>query len=139
LIILDTNVISEPMKLRGDHAVQAWLDRQEAETLYITATSLSELLVGIELVPTGKRRANLARSLTRLLEKLFGPRILPFDRRAAIAYASVIGRTRAAGYTISVADAQIAAIAQVTGFTVATRDIDPFAAARTPIVNPWTD
>jgi predicted nucleic acid-binding protein len=84
LIILDTNVISEPMKLRGDPAVQAWLDRQEAETLYITATSLSELLVGIELVPTGKRRANLARSLTRLLEKLFGPRILPFDRRAAI-------------------------------------------------------
>ncbi len=127
------------MKLQGDPAVQAWLDRQEAETLYITATSLSELLVGIELVPAGKRRANLAASLTRLLERLFGPRLLPFDRPAAIAYASVIGRTRAAGYTISVADAQIAAIARVTGFIVATRDIDPFVAAKTPIVNPWTD
>lgn len=139
MIILDTNVISEPMKLRGDPAVQAWLDRQEAETLYITTTSLSELLVGIELVPAGKRRASLAASLTRLMERLFGPRILPFDQRAAIAYASVVGWTRAAGYTISVADAQIAAIALVTGFTVATRDIDPFAAAKIPIVNPWTD
>jgi predicted nucleic acid-binding protein len=139
LIILDTNVISEPMKPQGDPAVQAWLDRQESETLYITATSLSELLVGIELVPAGKRRANLAASLTRLLERLFGPRLLPFDRPAAIAYASVIGHTRAAGYTISVADAQIAAIARVTGFTVATRDIDPFVGAKTPIVNPWTD
>ena len=127
------------MKLRGDPAVQVWLDRQEAETLFLTATSLSELLVGIELVPAGKRRANLAGSLTRLMEKLFGTRILPFDQRAAIAYASVVGRTRAVGYTISVADAQIAAIALVTGFTVATRDIDPFAAAKIPIVNPWTD
>jgi hypothetical protein len=43
------------------------------------------------------------------------------------------------GYTISVADAQIAAIAQVTGFTIATRDITPFTAAKTPIVSAWTD
>jgi predicted nucleic acid-binding protein len=127
------------MKPQGDPAVRVWLDRQEAETLYVTATSLSELLAGIELVPTGRRRANLALLLARLMEKLFGPRILPFDGPAAVAYASVIGRTRAVGYTISVADAQIAAIAQVTGFTVATRDTPPFTAAKTPIVNPWTD
>jgi predicted nucleic acid-binding protein len=127
------------MRLQGDPAVQAWLDRQEAETLYITSINLSELLVGIELVPAGKRRANLTMPLTRLLERLFGPRILSFDLPAAIAYASVIGRTRTAGYTISVADAQIAAIALVTGFTVATRDTGPFAAAEIPIVNPWTD
>jgi hypothetical protein len=139
LIILDTNVISEPMKRQGDPAVRDWLDRQEAETLYVTATSLSELLTGIELVPAGRRRANLALSLSKLMDKLFGPRILAFDKPAAIAYASVVGRTRAAGFTISVADAQIAAIAQVTGFTVATRDTAPFSAAGTSIVNPWTD
>jgi predicted nucleic acid-binding protein len=139
LILLDTNVISEPMRPQGDPAVQAWLDRQEAETLYVTAINLAELLVGIELVPMGKRRANLTVSLTRLMERLFGPRVLAFDRPAAIAYATVVGRSRAVGYTISVADAQIAAIALVTGFTVATRDTDPFAAARIPIVNPWTD
>ena len=139
MIILDTNVISEPMRPQGDPAVQAWLDRQEAETLYVTAVSLSELLVGIELVPAGKRRANLAVSLARLLERLFGSRVLAFDQPAAIAYASVVTRTRAVGYTISVADAQIAAIALVTGFTVATRDTDPFAAARIPVVNPWID
>ena len=127
------------MRPQGDPAVQAWLDRQEAETLYVTAVSLSELLVGIELVPAGKRRANLAVSLARLLERLFGSRVLAFDQPAAIAYASAVARTRAVGYTISVADAQIAAIALVTGFTVATRDTDPFAAARIPVVNPWTD
>ena len=127
------------MRPQGDPAVQAWLDRQEAETLYVTTINLAELLVGTELVPMGKRRANLTVSLTRLIERLFGPRVLAFDRPAAIAYATVVGRSRAVGYTISAADAQIAAIALVTGFTVATRDTDPFAAARIPIVNPWTD
>ncbi|NYF78160.1 type II toxin-antitoxin system VapC family toxin [Granulicella arctica] len=139
MIILDTNVVSEPMRAQGGPAVQAWLDRQAAETLYLTATSLSELLVGIELIPTGKRREVLTASLNRLLERLFGPRILAFDKQAAVAYASVVERTRSSGYSISVADAQIAAIAEVSGFTVATRDTSPFEAAGTPIINPWTD
>ena len=59
MIILDTNVVSEPMKPNGDPAVRAWLDRQVAETLYLTATSLSELLVGVELPPEGKRKQGL--------------------------------------------------------------------------------
>jgi len=125
------------MRPQGDPAVQAWLDRQEAETLYVMVISLSELLVGIELVPTGRRRTNLTLSLTRLMDRLFSTRVLTFDRPAAIAYASVVARARAVGYAISVADAQIAAIAQVTGFTVATRDLDPFEAAGIPVVDPW--
>jgi hypothetical protein len=32
--------------------VQNWLDRQAAETLYLTATNLSELPFGIEILPT---------------------------------------------------------------------------------------
>lgn len=138
MIILDTNVISEPMKPQGNPAVQAWLDRQVAETLYLTTINLSELLVGIELIPPGKRRDGLSESLDRLLNRLFGSRILSFDPPAAAAYASVVKRTRVKGYSISVADAQIAAIAKISGFAVATRDREPFAAAGTPIIDPWT-
>ena len=50
MIILDTNVVSEPMRRNSDPAVAAWLDQQAAETLYLTATSLSELLGGIALL-----------------------------------------------------------------------------------------
>ena len=50
MIILDTNVVSEPMPRNSDPAVAAWLDQQAAETLYLTATSLSELLGGIALL-----------------------------------------------------------------------------------------
>ena len=46
-------------------------------------------------------------------------------------------QARAAGRSISMADGQIAAIAAVHGFTVATRDTAPFVAAGVPVVNPW--
>lgn len=137
MIILDTNVVSEPMKLNGNPVVRDWLDRQVAETLYLTATSLSELLVGIEILPDGKRKEILAVGLSELLVRLFGSRILPFDEQAAMAYAPLVGRARAAGCLVPAADGQIAAISAVHGFAVATRDVTPFAAAGVHVINPW--
>ncbi|MHB8346058.1 MAG: PIN domain-containing protein [Acidiferrobacterales bacterium] len=139
MIILDTNVVSEPMKPNGNPTVQTWLDQQAAETLYLTTTSLSELLVGIEMLPDGKRKEGLDVALSELVMRLFGSRILSFDQQAAMAYASLIGRARAGGCLISVADGQIAAIAAVHGFSVATRDIAPFVAAGVPVINPWEE
>ena len=137
MIILDTHVVSEPLRAHGNPAVQAWLDRQALDTLYLTATSLSELLVGVEILPEGRRRDGLADALTQLILRLFETRVLAFDQQAAMAYARVVGRARASGRHLSVADGQIAAIATVHGFTVATRDTAPFEAAGVPYVNPW--
>ena len=128
-----------PMKSSGNLAVQTWLDRQAAETLYLTATSLSELLVGIEILPDGKRKEGLDAALSELVVMLFGSRILPFDQQAAMAYAPLVRRARAGGHLISVADGQIAAIAAVHGFTIATRDTAPFVAAGVPVINPWEE
>jgi toxin FitB len=137
VIILDTNVVSEPMKADSDPGVQFWLDEQIAETLYLTSVSLSELLLGVDMLPEGKRKVGLAAGLNELLAALFGTRILPFDQRAATMYATRVSQARAIGRTISMADGQIAAIAAVHGFTVATRDTAPFLAAGVPVVNPW--
>lgn len=137
MIILDTNVVSEPMKPGGDPRVRDWLDEQIAETLYITSISISELLLGVELLPDGKRKEGLAVQLSDLLMTLFGDRVLSFDLDAATTYAARISKARAAGRAISLADGQIAAIAAVHGFTVATRDTAPFVAAGVPVVNPW--
>ena len=137
MIILDTNVVSEPMRRNANPAVQTWLDQQAAETLYLTSTSLSELLVGIEILPNSKRKKGLAAALSELLVMLFGGRILAFDQRAAMAYPPLIARGRSRGQIISVADGQIAAIASVHGFSVATRDTAPFVGAGIPVINPW--
>ena len=75
--------------------------------------------------------------MQELLERLFGARFLDFDREAAVAYAVLVSRAMAKGLAIPVADGQIAAIAAVHGFTVATRDTAPFLAAGVPVINPW--
>ena len=137
MIVLDTNVILEPLKARADPAVETWLNRQDAETLYLTAINLSELLVGIELLPGGRRKRGLSAAMEELLAKLFAERFLAFDRQAAAAYAFLVSRAMSRSCVIGVADGQIAAIAAVHGFTVATRDTAPFLAAGVPVVNPW--
>ena len=94
-------------------------------------------LAGIGLLPAGKRRRGLDTAVAELVLRLFGPRILPFDRQAATVYAKLVGRARAVGRAITVADGQIAAIAAVHGFAVATQDAMPFAAAGVPAIDPW--
>jgi len=134
MIVLDTNVISEPLNPLPDQAVIRWLDAQDPETLYLTANVLSEVLIGVALLPAGKRKLGMQQDMRALQTRLFGDRFLPFDREAAVAFALVGSRAAAKGYSISMADCQIAA---VHGFTVATRDTAPFLAAGVPIVNPW--
>jgi toxin FitB len=138
MIILDTNVISEPSKLRANFNVLAWFDRQAQSSLFLTAISLAELKAGIAFLPQGKRKENLQHILDGGLAKFVTP-ILPFDREAAVAYAEVAAHARSKRYTLPIADAQIAAIAKVHGFAVATRDVRPFQAAGVAVVNPWED
>jgi toxin FitB len=137
MILLDTNVVSEPMRQQPDPRVQTWLDAQAVETLYLSTVSLSELLLGIENLPTGKGRRALAASLSDQIVRLFGGRIIPFDIEAAETYTHVVTRVRRRGHAISVADGQIAAIATSRSLGVATRDSVPFQMAGLAVINPW--
>jgi predicted nucleic acid-binding protein len=137
MILLDTNVVSEPMKRSSDPRVVDWLDAQAIETLYLSTISLSELLLDIESLPGGKRRESLAAALAEQIADLFGDRIIPFDVPAARAYAKVVARARGQGHPISVADGQIAAIAAVHGLKIASRDEAPFRAAGLIVIDPW--
>ena len=137
MIVLDTCVLSEPLKASPNLQVLAWLDRQVAETLSTTAVTLAELLSGVARLPDGGRKRRLASDLEQTMQSLFGQRILPFDAGAAIAYAQIEALTRKNGQPLSVADQQIAAIAKSMRCAVATRDVDPFRAAGVAVINPW--
>ena len=137
MIILDTNVVSEPLKPAPEPKVLAWLDNQVPETLYLTSVNLAELLAGIETLPVGRRRTDLHRALTEQMMPLFEGRILPFDKKAAEAFARINAGTKALGNPISFADGMIAAIASVHGFILATRNENDFKAAGIGLINPW--
>jgi predicted nucleic acid-binding protein len=138
MILLDTNVISEPMKTFGDRKVLAWLDTQMIETLYISIINLAELRYGIAVLPIGKHRDLLHDRLKQRVLPLFAGRILPFDDPASQAYAALRSRARAAGKAIAPTDGYIAGIAVANGLAIATRDTSPFEAAGLRVINPWT-
>ena len=137
MILLDTNVISEPLRLSGDPAVLAWIDAQNLETLYMAAISLAELRFGIAALPTGRRKTTLHQQLERRVIPLFKGRILPFDAEASEAYAELRARARAKEKAIGTADGYIAATAAANGLAVATRDTAPFEAVGVEVINPW--
>ena len=136
MIVLDTNVLSEPLKTRPDLKVLAWLDAQAAETLYLSTISYAELRFGVLKMPDGKRRNDLAAQIDRALE-LFKDRILEFNVKAAEQLAQIGARCKKIGKPATAPDAYIAAIAAAHGFSVATRNVDHFRHTGVPVINPW--
>jgi predicted nucleic acid-binding protein len=137
MILLDTNVVSEPLRPTPDARVIEWIDAQPLETLYLSAITVAELRAGVALLPTGKRRSNLHGYLEKQVLPMFAGRVLPFDMACTNAYSELLAKVRAAGRGIETADAFIAAVAIANGFTVATRDTSPFQAAGLTVINPW--
>jgi toxin FitB len=139
MILLDTNVVSEPLRPAPDARVIAWIDAQALETLFLSAITVAELRAGVALLPAGKRRANLQESLETQVLPLFAGRVLPFDLACTQAYAQLIAKARTAGLAVASADGYIAAIAAANGLTVATRDTSAFETAGAKVINPWFD
>ncbi|HDR9586806.1 TPA: type II toxin-antitoxin system VapC family toxin [Burkholderia stabilis] len=137
MILVDTNVISEPLRREPSAAVIEWLDAQSVETLFLAAISLAEMRFGVAALPEGRRRDWLDQSIEQRVVPLFRGRILPFDDAASKSYASLRARARAAGNAIASADAWIAATAHANGLMVATRDVTPFKAAGLRVIDPW--
>jgi len=137
MILLDTNVISEALKISGNENVLAWMDAQMIETLYLSTISLAEIRFGIAALPDGKRRESLHAIFEKKVLPVFASRILSFDDPASQSYATLRSKARATGQAIAPADGFIAAIAANRGFAVATRDTSPFDAAGIKVINPW--
>ncbi len=136
MIILDTNLVSEPLKPKPNAAVLAWLNRQAPETLYLTTITLAELRAGIEISPVGKRRTALLEATTELAAQFEG-RVLSFDQDSAHAFGRVFASTQAAGNPIHFGDCAIAAITIRRGFVLATRNVRDYKGAGIELINPW--
>jgi toxin FitB len=137
VIVLDTNVLSEPMRRKPDPLVVAWLTVEE-RPLYTTAVSVGELLTGVRNLPSGKRRTGLLETIETTLS-VFSDRILPYDEPAARTYAEMQASRRATGAPLSVEDGMIAAICRGHGAELATRNMKDFADLGISLLNPWDD
>jgi toxin FitB len=137
VIVLDTNVLSEPMRQKPDLLVTTWL-AAELHPLYITAVSVGELLTGVRNLPAGKRRTGLLDAIETTLS-VFSDRILPYDEPAARICGEIQASRRAGGAPLSVEDGMIAAICRHHGAALATRNLKDFANLGISLLNPWED
>ena len=137
MIILDTNVLGALMRSVPDATVVRWLDRQPAQSVWVTSITLFETRFGLALLPSGRRRQRLESEFDRLLQEDLENRVLDFDSAAATEAASLAGARQKSGRPVDMRDTQIAGIALARHATLATRNVRHFADLEISIVDPW--
>ena len=108
--LLDTNVVSEPLRPMPRHGVLRKLARH-ADEIAISSVVWHELTFGAERLPASRRRDAIVRYLNGVV--LATMPILDYDRAAAEWHAKERARLAARGETPPFVDGQIAAIAHV--------------------------
>lgn len=137
MIILDTNVLSALMRKAPEAAVVAWLDRQPAESVWITSITLFESRLGLALLPKGRRQQTLEEAFARLLQDDLANRVLDFDSAAATEAALLAAEHQKIGRPVDIRDTQIAGIALARHATLATRNVRHFLDLKIPVIDPW--
>ena len=127
------------MKVAPSGVVLNWLNDQDPIFIFVSVISIAEISFGINVLPDGKRRRNLAVSFDRFIEAGFQSRILNFDEAAARVYGGVMAHRRSIGRPMSVPDGQIASIALMNQFALATRNIKNFEDCDLTLIDPFTN
>jgi toxin FitB len=137
MIILDTNVLSALMRTSPDVAVVRWLDRQPADSIWVTSITVFEARFGLALLPRGRKRLGLEAAFERVVEEDLENRVLDFDAAAADSAARLAADRKSAGRAADLRDTLIAGIAQARRATIATRNTRHFEGLDVPVVDPW--
>lgn len=137
MIVLDTNVLSALMREIPDRPVVEWLDRQAAESIWITSITVFEARLGLALLPKGKRRQTLESAFNSLMAEDLEGRVLDFDQSAAEAAAQLSAERQRNGQTIDIRDTQIAGIVIARRAELATRNVRHFSDVGVDVINPW--
>ena len=137
MIVLDTNVLSALMLTTPDAAVVEWLDRQPADSVWITSITVFEARFGLALLPRGRRRSGLERAFDRVLAEDLSNRVLTLDEMAATTAGQLAADRRRVGRIVDLRDTLIAGIAQSHRATIATLKTRHFEGLDVPVVDPW--
>lgn len=137
-LVLDTNVISEPLRPQPEPRVVEFL-RDVSPRTFLTTVTLAELFLGAHLLENGRRKTTLLRNIDAV-RQAFASRTLAFTSTAAEHYGSSIAGLRSVGRAMGVADAYIAAICVTNGAALVTRNTRDFEHyPELQLVSPWDE
>ena len=132
--LLDTNVVSEPLRPNPAPPILRRLRRHEGETA-IASIVWHELQFGCTRLPQSRRRAAIERYLEEVVLASFP--ILDYGRAAAQWHAHERARLESAGKTPPFIDGQIAAIAVVNDLVLVTANKGDFRGFKGLQVQSW--
>lgn len=132
--LLDTNILSEPVRPSPDSGVMEKVERFSVE-LSTAAPVWNELLYGCYRLPPSARRRTLETYLMDVLEPTLP--VLPYDHRAARWHAAERARLGKEGKTPAFVDGQVAAIARVRDLVLVTRNVSDYAHFEGLVVENW--
>ncbi len=135
--LLDTNCISEIVRIRPEPRVLAWIGDADENLLYLSVLTFGEIRKGVAMLPQGKRRSGLETWLEVELQARFSGRILPIDEPVADRWGLLAANAKTKGKALSLIDGLLAATAIHHNLTVVSRNVNDFAPAQVPVVNPW--
>jgi len=135
--LLDTNCISELVRVEPDRRVMEWMDAADESLLYLSVLTLGEIRKGLASLAQGKRRTRLETWLELELQARFARRILPIDAPVADRWGLLAAQARLKGATLPVIVGLLAATALHYNLTVVSRNAADFASTQTPVLNPW--
>jgi predicted nucleic acid-binding protein len=134
--LLDTDVICQPAKRRGDPRVVAWIDR-EKDACYTSAIVIAQLAYWVR-TKQGRQRESLQTWLTRLVDAMHG-RIYGFNVSVAHIWAEQEHALAKAGRRMPVEDSYIAATARRYNLTIATGNDADFRRPGVKVFNPFRE
>jgi len=121
--LLDTNVISEPLRPQPNPAVIQRLQQYQGE-FAIASVTWHELLFGCYSLPTSKRRERIEQYIKEIVQPNIP--ILPYDHVGAEWFALERARLVIIGKTPAYPDGQIAAIAKINGLILVTNNVSDY-------------
>jgi predicted nucleic acid-binding protein len=136
--LVDTNVISEFTKPQPDLRVIDWLDIADTGYLFASVITYGEIRLGIEDLPSGRRRTELEIWLRIGVPGWFGSNLLPVTGVVADRWGRLTIQAKRRGVTIGAPDGLIAATALEHDLTIVTRNVKDFAGTCVAIFNPWS-
>jgi len=135
--LLDTNCISELVRIKPEPRVVAWTQAAEETLLYLSVLTLGEIRKGLAGLPQGKRQTHLETWLEIELRARFAGRILAIDVWVADRWGLLAANAKKEGKTLSTIDGLLAATALHHNLTVVSRNDSGFADTQVQVLNPW--
>lgn len=131
--LIDTNILSEPLKPKpNDHVIA--LMKQHSEQIVISTITWHEILFGFYRLPSSRRKKTIERYI-RSVKATFP--ILPYTLESADWQALERARLSKIGQSPSFPDSQIAAIAAVNDLIVVTNNVSDYQNFQGVLIENW--